>query len=103
MARFESEAELETFLGSLDSDYCEFASALWQQGIKTQSRLANAIDSIFLDCGMPKAYISDIRARAGSTCDLNAGDACPVCLLVPQGILHVPCLCAQGTQLHLLT
>lgn len=40
MARFSSEVELETFLGELDPDYSQFASALWQKGVKTARQLA---------------------------------------------------------------
>ena len=94
MARFASEAELETFLGSLDPDYSPFASRLWQKSIKTASQLGNARESIFLECGLPEVYTDDIKARAGRTGDLNARDACTVCLIVHQSILHVACMCA---------
>ena len=36
MARFAGEAELETFLGKLNPDYSQFASALWQTGVRTR-------------------------------------------------------------------
>ena len=42
MARFASEAELETFLVKLDSDYGQYASAVWQDGVRTANQLANA-------------------------------------------------------------
>ena len=35
MARFASVAELETFLGRLDPNYSQFASALWQKSVRT--------------------------------------------------------------------
>ena len=78
MARFASEAELATFLGRLDPDYSQFASTLWQQGVKTASQLANARESILLACGLSELYIDDIKARADRTGDLNTRDACTV-------------------------
>ena len=47
MARFASEAELETFLGKLDPDYSQFAAALWHNGVRTACQLANALPSHF--------------------------------------------------------
>ena len=35
MARFASETELDTYLGRLDPDYSQYASKLWQKGVKT--------------------------------------------------------------------
>ncbi|KAA6419297.1 MAG: hypothetical protein FRX49_10696 [Trebouxia sp. A1-2] len=67
MARFASEAELETFLGRLEPDYSPSASTLWQQGVKTAFQLANARESILLACGLSELYIDDIKARADRT------------------------------------
>ena len=67
MARFASEAELETFLGRLDPEYSQFASALWQRGVRTVHQLANAREPILLSCGLPELYIDDIKARADSS------------------------------------
>ncbi|KAL0021289.1 hypothetical protein WJX79_009826 [Trebouxia sp. C0005] len=67
MARFASEAKLETFLGRLDPDYSPSASTLWQQGVKTAFQLANARESILLACGLSELYIDDIKARADRT------------------------------------
>ncbi len=70
MARFASEAELETFLGKLDPDYAQYASAVWQNGVRTAHQLANARESILLSCGLPELYIDDIKARAVSAGEL---------------------------------
>lgn len=78
MARFASEAELHTFLGRLDADYSHFASALWQNGVRTAHQLANARESILRSCGLPELYIDDIKARADSTGKLKALNACIV-------------------------
>ncbi|DBA71819.1 TPA: hypothetical protein ACH3X2_010972 [Trebouxia sp. C0005] len=67
MARFASEAKLETFLGRLEPDYSPSASTLWQQGVKTAFQLANARESILLACGLSELYIDDIKARADRT------------------------------------
>ncbi len=75
MARFANEAELETFLGKLNSDYSRFASSLWQKGVKTASQLVNARESILLACGLPELYIDDIKATADSTGELSALNA----------------------------
>ena len=70
MARFASEAELETFLGKLDPEYGQYASAVWQNGVRTAHQLANARESILLSCGLPELYIDDIKARAVSAGEL---------------------------------
>ena len=49
MARFASEAELETFLGRLLSICVHFAR-----------QLANATKPLLLSCGLPEVYIDDI-------------------------------------------
>lgn len=67
MACCASEAELETFLGRLNADYSQFASSLWQKGVKTTSQLANARESILLACVLPELYIDDIKATADRT------------------------------------
>ena len=82
MARFASVAELETFLGRLDPDYSQFASALWQNSVRTVHQLANAREPIWLSCGLPELYIDDIKARAGRTGEPNALNACTLCLIV---------------------
>ena len=71
MARFASEAELETFLGRLDPDYSQFASTLWQQGVRTARQLTNATKPLLLSCGLPELYIDDIKATAEQTGQLN--------------------------------
>ncbi|DBA92684.1 TPA: hypothetical protein ACH3X1_002895 [Trebouxia sp. C0004] len=68
MARFASEAELETFLGRLDPDYSQFASSLWQNGVRTARQLANATKPLLLSWGLPELYIDDIKATADKTC-----------------------------------
>jgi hypothetical protein len=76
MARFASVAELETFLGRLDPDYSQFASALWQNSVRTVHQLANAREPILLSCGLPELYIDDIKARADRTGEPNARTLC---------------------------
>ena len=87
MARFASEAKLETFLGRLDPDYSQFASTLWQNGVRTACQLANATKPLLLSYGLPELYIDDINATADTTGELNALNACTVCLVV-----HMCCL-----------
>ncbi|DBB05235.1 TPA: hypothetical protein ACH3X3_010474 [Trebouxia sp. C0006] len=66
MARFASEAELETFLGKLDPDYGQYASAVWQNGVRTAHQLANADKEDLVAAGVASAiHAQDIRARAG--------------------------------------
>ena len=67
MARFASEAELKAFLGKLDADYAEYASALWHEGIKTPRQLANFTEPHYLACGVRRGHIDDIKARADTT------------------------------------
>ena len=86
MARFASQAELETFLSKLDPDYPQFASSLWQTGVRTAHQLAHAREPILLSCGLPELYIDDIKARADRTGELNTLSACTVCLLAHQGM-----------------
>ena len=95
MARFASQAELESFLSRLDPDYSQFASSLWQNGVRTASQLANEAASkpLLLAWGLPELYIDDIKAIADRTGELNALNACTVCLIIHQAILHVVCLC----------
>ena len=92
MGRFASVAELETFLGRLDPDYSQFASALWQNSVRTVHQLANARESILLSCGLPELYIDDIKARADRTGELNILYACTVCLIVHKCCIHLYCL-----------
>ena len=81
MARFASVAELETFLGRLDPDYSQFASTLWQQGVRTARQIANATKPLLLSCGLPELYIDDIKATAERTGKLNALNAGTVCFI----------------------
>ena len=67
MARFASEAELEAFLGKLDADYAEYASALWHEGINTPRQLANFTEPHYLACGVRRGHIDDIKASADTT------------------------------------
>ena len=67
MARFASEAELKAFLGKLDTDYTEYASALWHEGIKTPRQLANFTEPHYLSCHVRRGHIDDIKARADTT------------------------------------
>ena len=67
MARFASEAELKAFLGKLDTDYAEYASALWHEGIKTPRQLANFTEPHYLACHVRRGHIDDIKARADTT------------------------------------
>ena len=82
MARFASVAGLETFLGRLDPDCPQFASASWQNSVRTVHQLANAREPILLSCGPPKLYIGDIKARADRTGEPNALKACTLCLII---------------------
>ncbi|KAL3137263.1 hypothetical protein ABBQ32_006809 [Trebouxia sp. C0010 RCD-2024] len=75
MARFASEAELKFFLGRLDADYSQFASALWQNGVRTAHQLANAREPILLSCGLPELYIDDIKARVDRTVSQEQADS----------------------------
>ena len=67
MARFATEAELKVFLGKLDDDYVEYASALWHEGIKTPRQLANFTEPHYLACNVRRAHLDDIKARADTT------------------------------------
>ncbi|DBA88518.1 TPA: hypothetical protein ACH3X2_004994 [Trebouxia sp. C0005] len=75
MARFASEAELETFLGRLDPDYGQYASAVWQNGVRTPHKLANADKEDLVAAGVTSAiHAKDMKARAGpqgEACDLK--------------------------------
>ncbi|KAA6426042.1 MAG: hypothetical protein FRX49_03894 [Trebouxia sp. A1-2] len=84
MARFENVAELATFLGKLDTDYAEYAPALWQKGIKTTRQLANFSEPHYLACAVPEGHIDDIKARADTTGQAKAqGQTFIVSLFVP--------------------
>ena len=48
MARFASEAELQTFLARLGPDNSHFASTLWQHGVRRARQLANATKPLLL-------------------------------------------------------
>ena len=78
MARFASEAELKAFLGKLDADYAEYASALWHEGIKTPTQLANFTEPHYLACGVRRGHIDDIKARADTTGECNT--VCNFCV-----------------------
>ncbi len=66
MARFASEGELETFLGKLDPDYGQYASAVFQNGVRTAHQLANADKEDLVAAGVASAiHAKDIKARAG--------------------------------------
>lgn len=59
MARFAGEAELEIVLGKLNlgklnPDYSQFASTLWQTGVRTSCQHANATKPLLLSCGLPE-------------------------------------------------
>ena len=71
MAHCASEAELHTFLDRLDPDYSQFASTLWQHGVKTPRQLANATKPLLLSWGLPELYIDDIKATADRPGELN--------------------------------
>ncbi|DBA81527.1 TPA: hypothetical protein ACH3X1_007301 [Trebouxia sp. C0004] len=61
-----SEAELKTFLGRLDPDYAQYASAVWQIGVRTAHQLANADKEDLVAAGVTSAiHAKDIKARAG--------------------------------------
>ena len=79
MARFASEAELKAFLGKLDADYAEYASALWHEGIKTPGQLANFTEPHSLPCGVRRGHIDDIKARADTTGELLACNTLYMC------------------------
>lgn len=66
MARFASKAELEVFLDSLDPDYGQYATTMWQHGIRTARQLANAHKEDMLAAGVTSAmHATDIKASAG--------------------------------------
>ena len=85
MARFAAETELETYLGRLDPDYSQFASALWRTGVRTARQLANATKPLLFSCGLPELFIDDIKATADRTGKLDALSACTMCLTVHHG------------------
>ena len=82
MGRFASQAELETFLSRLDPDYSQFASSLWQNGVRTARQLANATKPLLLSWGLPELYIDDIKATADRPGELNVLNACTGCFMV---------------------
>ena len=61
MACFASEAELKAFLGKLDADYAEYASALWHEGIKTPRQLANFTEPHYLACGVRRGTLMTLK------------------------------------------
>lgn len=66
MAHFASEAELKGFLGSLDPDYGQYASALWQNGVRTARQLASADKEDLVAAGVNfPIHATDIKASAG--------------------------------------
>ena len=66
MARCANEADLETFLVKLDTDYGQYASAVWQNGVRTANQLANADKEDLVAAGVTSAtHAKDIKARAG--------------------------------------
>ena len=79
MARFASQAELETFLSRLDPEYSQFAFSLWQNGVRTTRQLADATKPLLLSWGLPELYIDDIKATADRTGELNALNAQCTC------------------------
>ena len=97
MARFASQAELETFLSRLDLEYSQITSILWQNGVRTARQLANATKPLLLSWGLPELYIDDIKATADRTGELNALNACTVYSIYHQAILQVVCLCTRHT------
>ncbi|DBB00040.1 TPA: hypothetical protein ACH3X1_013899 [Trebouxia sp. C0004] len=66
MARFASEAELETFLGKLDPDYGQYAYAVWQNGVRTAHQLANTDKEDLVAAGVTSAiHAKDTNAKGG--------------------------------------
>lgn len=65
MARFGSVAELAAFLNTLDTEYAQYAAALWQKDIRTSQQLSNAREHILRSAGLSELHIDDIKARAG--------------------------------------
>ena len=78
MARFAIEVELHTFLGRLDPDYSQFASTLWEHGVRTPRQLVNATKPLLQSWGLPELYIDDIKATLDKPSELNA---CTLCLI----------------------
>ncbi len=77
MTCFANEAELETFLGRLDPDYGQYASAVWQNGVRTAHQLANANKEDLVAAGVTSAiHATDIQARAGPQGQLLATASC---------------------------
>ena len=84
MAPFASEVELETFLGRLDPDYGQYASAVWQNGVRTAHQLANADKEDLVAAGVTSAiHAKDVKARPG-----------------PQGQLLTTASCICGLTFH---
>ena len=89
MARFASEAELETFLGRLDPDYGQYASAVWQNGVRTAHQLENADKEDLVAAGVTSAiHANDKKARAQQatgthifTTMLQTAKRCTICSL----------------------
>ena len=89
MARFASQAELETFLGKLDPDYGQYAAAVWQNGVRTAHHLANAEKEDLVAAGAASAiHAKDIKARASRLASGNS----QLCLWldIPPPLLHIP-------------
>ena len=89
MACFASEEELQTFLGSFDPHYSRYAPTMWQNGVRTAHKLANTPKPFLLSWGLPEVYIDVIQATAGTTGELNALNACTVCLIVHRCCVHL--------------
>ena len=81
MAHFASEAELHTFLDGLDPDYSQFASTLWEHRVRTPRQLVNATKPLLQSWGLPELYIDDIKATLDRPGELNAVNACTLCLI----------------------
>ena len=76
MARFGSEAELAAFLSKLDSEYAQYAPALWPKGIRTPKQLSNFTERHYLACNVLEGHIDDIKARAEGPGELWLATIC---------------------------
>ena len=75
LTRFTTERELAAFLGKLDPQYDQYASELWQKGIKTPRQLANFSEPHYRRCGVLEGHIDDIKASSLPARHHSAGPA----------------------------
>ena len=97
MAHFASEAELEAFLGRLDPDDGQYASAVWQNGVRTAHQLANADkeDLVAATEGPSLAFMS--LACIPEVTPASGNSQLSLWLDIPLPLLHIPNVALQKT------